>query len=290
MFDVGLKKTDSFGMGNSGKIFGLTVAALLLGACSKVPTPTNTDDIPRIVSLDYCADQYVLKLAPREWIVALSPHAKDDYSYLRNEVGDIPLIPNRAEDILLTRPTLVVRSYGGGPMISGQLERAGIQTVQLGYISDLDGVKSETLRVATELGVPERGKSLVAEMDQLLSQLPASQDLSALYITPGGVTAGQGTMVDSLITASGLTNAEDRQSWVGLPLETIARQNPDIFITSFYDTTYAAGAPWSSARHPVMRRALKDTPTVRIDGAWTACGAWFLVDAVEAIAEAGEAL
>ena len=51
------------------------LACLLLSACSQVAE--RGADAPRwIVSLDYCADQYVLKFADREDILALSPDAE----------------------------------------------------------------------------------------------------------------------------------------------------------------------------------------------------------------------
>ncbi|PZU18112.1 MAG: iron ABC transporter substrate-binding protein, partial [Citromicrobium sp.] len=48
------------------------LVCLSLCACSQVPE-RGTDAPRRIVSLDYCADQYVLKFADREDILALSP-------------------------------------------------------------------------------------------------------------------------------------------------------------------------------------------------------------------------
>ena len=37
-------------------------------------------------------------------------------------------------------------------------------------------------------------------------------------------------------------------------------------------------------RHPVARSQLQARAMIPIQGAWTACGAWFLMDAVEALA------
>jgi iron complex transport system substrate-binding protein len=41
---------------------------------------------------------------------------------------------------------------------------------------------------------------------------------------------------------------------------------------------------WSATRHPVAQRQLRDQETVMLQGAWTSCGGWFLLDAIEALA------
>jgi len=59
------------------------LAALALSACGEAglsaptpPAPEPARHAPqRIISLDYCADQYVLRLIDRERIAALSPFA-----------------------------------------------------------------------------------------------------------------------------------------------------------------------------------------------------------------------
>ncbi|MCA8893462.1 MAG: ABC transporter substrate-binding protein, partial [Hyphomonas sp.] len=67
------------------------------------------------VSLDYCADQYVLKLADREQILAISPDGDKEFSYMHEAAEDVPTVRPVAEDVLVLKPDLVVRAYGGGP-------------------------------------------------------------------------------------------------------------------------------------------------------------------------------
>ena len=52
----------------------------------------------------------------------------------------------------------------------------------------------------------------------------------------------------------------------------------------FFDTYDLVADLWTPARHPVARRQMKLQSVVDIPSAWTACGAWFLLDAAEAIA------
>ena len=102
----------------------------------------------RVVSLDYCADQYVLKFVDPENIVALSPDAEEPFSYLREEARGLRKIRPVAENILALSPDVVVRSYGGGSTIEHFLKRAGINVVNIGWATKLDGSDETAIPVA----------------------------------------------------------------------------------------------------------------------------------------------
>ncbi|HBJ94399.1 MAG TPA: iron ABC transporter substrate-binding protein, partial [Hyphomonadaceae bacterium] len=94
-------------------------ALCLMTACSQEQdagmVQPSSEGYQRIISMDYCADQYVLALAEREDILALSPDADKTFSYLRDQADGIPQIRPVAESVLAAQPDLIVRSYGGGP-------------------------------------------------------------------------------------------------------------------------------------------------------------------------------
>jgi iron complex transport system substrate-binding protein len=240
-----------------------------------------------VVSLDYCADQYVLELLPRERILALSPDAEEDFSYHRDRAAGLPRVRPVAEDVIVLGPRLVVRSYGGGHRALEFFERAGIAVLQVPYADDLGAVRQALLDVARGLGVPERGAALALEMDARLSAIDASgPERSALYLTAGGATTGPGTIVHELLGAAGLENFETRPGWHSVPLERLAREEPELVIAGFFDGSADRTAYWSAMRHPVARRLLNERPTVMLPGAQTSCGAWFVLDAIEALAAA----
>ena len=109
-----------------------------------------------------------------------------------------------------------------------------------------------------------------------------------LYMTPAGVTAGEGTLVHELFVAAGLRNFQDRPGWNPLPLERLAYERPDLIAAAFFESKTNHVDNWSAARHPVARAQLRELPVVALEGSWTSCGGWFLLDAVEALATAGE--
>lgn len=244
----------------------------------------------RIVSLDYCADQYLLKLVDRDRILAVSPDATASFSYMHEEAVGVAQVRPHAEDVLVIEPDLIVRSYGGGPNARAFFEHAGVPVVQLGYAADIAGVRAVIEEMSIALGVPERGADIVADMDARLAAVARANtgantgdSASALYMTPAGVTAGPGTLVHEIFAAAGYSNFQSSSGWRALPLERLAYERPDLVAMAYFGARANSVNAWTAARHPVARRQMTDRPTVAIDGAWTACGGWFLVDAVEAL-------
>ena len=265
----------------------MAVVAMLLASCgghqgAESASPTAR----RIVSLDYCADQYVMQFAPRGAIAALSPDAGKDFSYHRAMADGVATVRPRVEDVLALRPTLVVRSFGGDAGIDAALAGAGVEVVQLGYPQTLTEVRAELVRVGGALGGGPEAAELAEDFDARLAALPPIKAKpTALYMTPGGVTAGGGSLIDEMIARAGLTNFESSAGWSALPLERLASDWPDIIIAAFYGETGADSDQWSAARHPIAAAQLRGRPVARLSGASVSCGAWYVVDAVETMVD-----
>ena len=266
---------------------------IALSACG-APTARQAGDAERpmrIVSLDYCADQYVLKLADSEQILAISPDATGDFSYMRDAARGVPTVRPTAENVLVLKPDLVVRSYGGGPRAEIFFERAGIPVLNVGWTSSIDGDEPTSIsgvirHMARGLGQGERGEALITEFEARLSAVRARRDgKSALYMSSGGVTSGPGSLVHKMIEAAGLENFQDKPGWHPVPLERLTREQPDIVVPALFNSRDGwTPDRWSPMHHPIARAQLERQSVVPVEGAWTACGAWFLMDAIEALA------
>ncbi len=250
----------------------------------------DTASVPprRIVSLDYCADQYILGLADRDRILALSPDADAAFSYMREEAAGLPTVRQRIEDVLALEPDLVVRSYGGGPRTTIFLEQAGVRVLPLGFMQDIDTVRATIRRAAEVFGVPARGEALVAEMDGRIERARAearSIDADVLYMSPAGVSAGPDTFVHRLIDTAGFENFQTQSGWRSIPLERLAYETPDRYAVGLFDRNRSHVDTWTPFRHPVATRRVAEGPMTPIDGATVVCGGWYLADAVEALVE-----
>ncbi len=249
-----------------------------------------TDRPKRIVSLDYCADQYVLKMVEPERILAVSPDANKAFSYMRETAEKLKKrglksVRSSAEDVLILKPDLVVRSYGGGPNATRFFEKAGIPVLNVGWAGDIDGIKRVTREMADGLGVPETGEAIVMDMENRLAAIEAKDGPeSVLYMTPSGVTSGPGSLVDEMLTSAGLINFQTEPGWRPLPLERLAYEQPELVAAAFFDTNDFKKDKWSAMRHPIAKKQIETVPTVSLSGAIMSCGGWFTLDGIEALA------
>jgi iron complex transport system substrate-binding protein len=260
----------------------VTLTALLALVVSSAAV---AEPFQKVVSLDYCADQFVLKLLPRANILAVSPDAHRDFSYMRDAVAGLRQVRPVAEDVLALQPDLIVRSYGGGPRAVSFFERAGVPVLQVPFANNLEDIRATTLMMADRLGASERGREVVADMDSRLAAIDAGKPpRSTLYMTPNGATSGTNTLIHEMLLAANLDNFEQRPGWHSIPLERLAYAQPELVAAAFFDGGTSHPAMWSAMRHPVAQRQVSEQPTVMLQGAWTSCGGWFLVDAIEALA------
>ena len=246
----------------------------------------STQQPLRIVSLDFCSDQFVLKLINRERILALSPDAVKDFSYMAEAAKGLPSVRPTAEDVLVLKPDLIVRSYGGGPNAESFFENAGVPVITIGWANDIDGILNLMRETSEKLGEAERGEAIVSDMKARLAAIKTQNETrAALYMTPTGVTTGEGSLIHEMMIAAGLTNFQTQPGWRSLPLERLAYDKPDLIAAAFFNSKVNDTDAWSSANHPVARAQMENLPTVSLQGAWTSCGGWFLIDAIEALAQ-----
>jgi iron complex transport system substrate-binding protein len=244
----------------------------------------------RIVSLDYCADQFVLALADRDRIVALSRGSMRDDSYFRERARGIRQTRGTLEEVLALRPDLVVRNWGGPWDAEQVYARFGIAVLQVGDSPDFPTARADLLDAAAALGQPERGAAIAHDLDVRLARLAERRsNAPVMYLSGGGAVAGSGTMMDAVIAAAGGRNIRTAASWQVLPLERLVQTPPALIALGFFDTSRDRINAWSPSRHPVLRRALANARTVRLPTAAIACEAWFAIDAAETIAAALDA-
>ncbi len=269
---------------------------LLLSAClpsSQETQPALPDEPKRVVSLDYCADQFVLQFLDKDQILALSPDAEKDYSYLKEKAKGFRTVRPVAEDVMTLQPDLVVKSYGGGPHMQRFLASAGVPTLQVGWASSVGGQEPDSVAAVTQimadgLGQSKRGQRVVNDYHGRLDSLDAQVTeplVTAMYLTPAGFTTGPGSLVHEMLTRAGLANFETKPGWRPVGLERLAYESPDMVAAAFFDTGLSDLALWSPARHPIAKQELQNPNAVYLQGAWTTCGGWFIVDAIEALAE-----
>jgi iron complex transport system substrate-binding protein len=241
----------------------------------------------RVMSLDSCADQYVLALAARETIVGVSPRADAPDSFLRARAANLPKRRTTLEAVLGARPDVVVRQWGGDARLTAALGRRGVRTISLGDATDFDGVRANVRQVAQALNRGPEGEALLRRMDaDLAESAGAGRGRPAFYLTPGGYTAGPATMIDAMLRAAGFTNASTQPYFSPAPLERLTLNPPKAVVLGFFDLTRAGADRWGPGRHAALRRATRGRVVASLPGAMLGCSAWFAADGARVLAEA----
>lgn len=254
------------------------VAGLAAMACSAEARPL------RVMALDQCADQYALALVP-DAVLALSPRADDPDAWLRQQARGRNRVRPTLEAAIAFQPDVVVRYWGGEPRLLARLKASGVEVVTIEDAKTFDDVRDNIAVVSGSLQVPDRGRALVARMDRALPDptLTAGPRASALYLTAGGFTAGEGTLVDAILSAAGFANAARTRFFAPVSVERIALFPPARFVLGFFDQSRA---DWRGpGRHPVVRRAARGRVAANLPAAALTCPAWFAADAAALLKE-----
>jgi iron complex transport system substrate-binding protein len=260
--------------------------AVLLAAA--VPAMAADTPARRVVSSNLCADRLVLQLADRERVLSVSRFAADPAaSTVAGLAAGIPVNRGNAEDIMTFHPDLVVLGAFDAHLTANMLRSLGIQVHVLPIAESVEEARTAIRGLAADLGVPERGERLVAEMDAGLAALPVRpHPTRAAIYQAGGWSAGRGTMADDLFGWIGLTNiaAEAGVSGFGaLPLEALVASSPDLIV---FENMGDDGPPSIAAellRHPALSQGIRH---VSVPMRLWACPDPALVDAAALIAGA----
>ena len=261
----------------------LAMLAALTACQPRAPLPA----LRGVASIDFCADQMLLGLLPKDRIRAVSFEADSDTSFAVPRARGLERLRPQLEDIVAARPVIVVRSYGGDARLDGQLRAMGIRVVQLGFPMSFGDARRDMLRIGDELGAKARAQALVAGFDRELATAHATAGKdTALYVTPGDVTTGPGSLVAEVMGAAGYRPYRTAPGWGSLPLEAMVRRPPDLVFRAFFDSPRYRQDHWTSSRHPVVAQATRRARQVEVPGAWLSCGNWLMGHAVTRLAAA----
>lgn len=237
----------------------------------------------KVVSLDMCADQYVLGLLPREKLLGVSARARHADSWYRGRAVDVPQRRPSLETLLALKPDAVVRSWGGDRKLLAGLEARGIKIIQINDVQTFSQAESELVRVGALLGVPQAAEAERLRMRAVLATVGApAQGRTVLYYTPSAWSAGADTWVGHMLGTLGFTMAAQGSGYYYLSPEVFLRQEADVYALGFYDDAYAMRRV--PGRHPLVRRKLEAAARIGLPRDALACPAWYGAYALPQIA------
>ena len=221
----------------------------------------------RVASLNLCSDEYLLLLARPAEIASVSYLAREPLeSPLWRAAQGHHLNRGSIEQILGTRPSLVLTTSGGGRASGLIARRMRLRTLDLAPASSLDGVAANLRSVAGALGEPRRADPWLARLAALRRTSPRSAQ-DTIFLSGAGDSLAADGLGAQWLRLAGL---EQRAVGDRVSLETLLVRPPTVLVRSNYRLGQVSrGARWLD--HPVVRRA--KSRRIATDGrAWTCLG------------------
>jgi iron complex transport system substrate-binding protein len=192
-----------------------------------------------IMSLKVCTDELLLDLVPPERIASVTFLSREKASLAWWPQGArVPVNHNTAEEILATKPDLILTDTFTAPGLKALLAKSGARVVEVPPAENFAQIRAVTRQVAKAVGEEARGEALLGRMDATLRDVAAHRPKMTLTVAEwggGGYVPGVGGMFDTLLTLAGARNVE-RGSFGYYDLETLLAKNPDVLV---YGDTYA---------------------------------------------------
>lgn len=256
--------------------------------------PATAAKPTRIVSLNLCTDELVLRLAPPERIASVTWLSRDPRNAnMAGAARAVGVNHGLVEQVLASQPDLVIAGAYTTRSTVALLKRAGMPVREFGVPRNLAEMRAQIAEMAILLGEEARGAALIADIDARLAALAAKRPAErrrAIVLRPNGFTVGRGSLVDEILTLAGLDNIAASlgiDSYGQIALETVALGGAEMLILN--DTP--DGPP--SLAHEVLHHPLIEKLGERINlialpsRLWT-CAGPSVLDAIELLAQAAE--
>jgi iron complex transport system substrate-binding protein len=251
--------------------------------------PVNAAPPRRIVSLNACADAYIVALADPGQIAALTQFARDPhYSTVLAQAARLPVSNGSAEEVIALKPDLIVASSALRFTTMAALAGHGVPIIDLPDKDDLAGIEAMIGRVAAAVGHPDRGRALVDSIEARLAAIgapPGRGRIAADYQRRGYMT-GTGTLIDEMMGRVGLVNLAGklgRPVLSQLSLEEMAMAHPD-FLLLESDTRTVSDRSTEALHHPLLDRVVPPAHRLYFPQALTVCGGPSYPEAVNLLA------
>jgi iron complex transport system substrate-binding protein len=170
------------------------------------------------------------------------------------------------------------------------LAAQGLRVVSTDFVTDLESARTQIRDVARLLGHPERGETLVAQLDAARARLAAKRTAvprTAIVVERGGYAQGPSSLAATLLAEAGLNPPPGAPQGYGgfIPLEKLLMLKPDVvFVKDPPSAPDDQGALYFM--HPAMRALYPPQRQIPLPTRFTMCGGPALVAAFDYLANA----
>ncbi len=270
-----------------GALFLCALTLVLCAGPARVLTAAETKPASpkRIVSINLCTDELLLRIVGPERVAALTKFSADpEVSTIAGSSKDIKKIQGGIEAVQACDPDLLVGGKINNKETLRFFSRSGIPVLTFGIPKSFEDIYADIRRLAGAVGESEKGEAVVQSMQSDLAALKPGRSAKrkAIFFQSGGFVPGSGTFEDAIMEAAGLENVAATsgiRDYGSLSLEKLIQMKPDVLIFAS-DQEKRPTVRGEVLTHPAIRKALPHAKIVTLPTAMLNCGSPASVEAV----------
>jgi len=242
--------------------------------------------LPRIVSMNVCTDQVLIKLADPAQIIGLSRFSRD--AWVTDDTRRFPILSGGAEEVLVLRPDVVVASLFDKRSTRELLKANGLHLAEFAVPQNLAEARTQIREMGEISGHPDRAASEISRLDAALArarQAVAEKHYRVLPLTRRGWVAGSDSFLGALLTETGLFSAAGELGFDSggyASLEAIVDLKPDFILVS-QAGDHAGDDGQAFLLHPALQRFYPPARRIVIPERLTECGGVMLAEALDVL-------
>lgn len=269
-------------------MFRLLLSLLLIGLPSMA---VRASDLPKVVSLNMCADPYLMAFAAPEQILALSSLSRDPaLSPFHQAAKHYPVTFGGLEDILALQPDIVIVSPYSSPMKQSLLKQYGIRVVAMASSQNFASAGEEILALGAAIGQATKAASYWQDLQaQLQAVSRGARGLTVLPLQRRGLTVGDEHILWQVMQLAGATpaNVLDTKTEALAPLnleQAIGSKADAILMSAPIGLPSDRGVEFLT--HPALKHRFPEDRRLYLDSRLTTCSGAATPLAVAQLAEA----
>jgi iron complex transport system substrate-binding protein len=235
----------------------------------------SASGLPRIVSLNLCADPYLMAFAAKNQIVALTHLSRDpDLSAYADAAQAFPVSDGQIENLIELQPDIVIVSSWSDPMRNALIERLGFQLLALDAAQNFAAAREDIMRLGVAIGRSEASRAYLAKLDGAMAAIEKPKTKPRILpLQRRNLTAGAGHIMDDIISRAGGINL-GRNDKAGamrrISLENVLAERAD-FILLNETQAKADSRGMEFLTHPALALHYADTRRLIIDNNLLVC-------------------
>jgi iron complex transport system substrate-binding protein len=183
-----------------------------------------------IMSLKICTDELLMELVPSSRIASVTFLSQEKAALkLWPQAAQIAVNHNSAEEVLATRPDLILTDSFTTPQMRRLLMQSGAWVVEVPPAENFAQIRAVTRLVGDAVGERPRAEALIARMDQALRDLAAIRPNHAVRVMGwggGGYVPGRLTLFNAVLEAAGGVNIAANDGYYDV--EGLIAARPDV--------------------------------------------------------------